>query len=396
MRLCVISHKKHWLLNDKPVSNGGFVLEIDYWATMFDRILLCVPLHSDERPREGVYGYRMPDIEIAPLSPFRAKIPRRFVWRFRKTYRFVANLLRFCKMLKAIRSCDAVCVRCPGPASLLGLLASILTKRKRCARYGANWFPQGKESITERRQKALLRSKWFKGPVFVQWYPDERITGVAVPMFGSTITEDDIENSREAAASRRLRPNPRLLFVGRLSREKNVDVILRGVEILRTSLRVDVSLEICGDGDQRKSLEAQANALGIALAVTFHGMVPRADMCEYYSNADFLILASETEGWPKVAIEAMLYGLPCVGTAVGSVPYIIGENSERGLLWHVGKAEEMAQKLSGIITDEDLYKTMSTNARNWVEGKTLEVYRDQVKSVLEESWNCKLGRELIP
>ncbi|MBN2208650.1 MAG: glycosyltransferase family 4 protein [Candidatus Coatesbacteria bacterium] len=399
MKLCVISHKRHWLREDKPVSSGGFVLEIDYWATMFDSVLLCVPLHKDEQPPKGAYGYRAPNVEIAPLPPFKANLPKRFVWRFRKSYRFLMNVVRFFKMLRAIRACDAVCVRCPGRASMTGLIAAILAGRRRCVRYGANWFPEEDESPSEARQKALLRGKLFKGPVLVHWYPDERLGVNVVPIFGSTITKADVEETRELAIARQLSSRPKLIFVGRLSKEKNVDVILEGIAALKSavdSAGSELSFDICGDGDQRKFLEERATSLGLGSIVTFQGMIPHTALGENYKTADILLLASSTEGWPKVLIEAMLYGLPCIGTSVGSVPHIIGRNGERGMLWPVGRPELLAEAIAKLPGDRDLYKSMSRAARAWAETRTLERYRDEVRAVLEKAWRCELRRADVP
>ena len=396
MKLCVISHKRHWLKDDRPVSNGGFVLEVDYWATMFDSVLLCVPLHEDEQPKEGAYGYRMPNVEIAPLPPFKANLPKRFVWRFRKSYRFLMNTVRFLKMLKTIHACDAVCVRCPGSASMTGLIAAMLARRPRCVRYGANWLPDGDDNPSEGRQKALLRGKRFRGPVLVHWYPDERLGANIVPIFGSTITEADVEATRESATARELSSRAKLLFVGRLSQEKNIDVILEGIAALKSTVDTEISLDICGDGDQRKRLEKQAATLGIDSDVRFHGMVPRTDTGRHYEGADILLLASSTEGWPKVLMEGMLYGLPCIGTSVGSVPHIIGRNGERGMLWPVGQAERLAEAVARLIGDPGLYASMSRAARAWAEKQTLERYRDEVKVVLERAWGCELRRADVP
>ena len=392
MKLCVISHKRHWLKDDRPVSSGGFVLEIDYWATMFDEVLLCVPLYKDEEPPRGVYGYRMPNIDIAPLPPFRANLPKRFVWRFRKSYRFLMNVVRFIKMLWAIHRCDAVCVRCPGHASMTGLVAAMFTWKRRCARYGANWASSREDSDSERRQKAILRGWRFRGPVFVQWYSGEHFGDNIFPVFGTTITDADVLATKALVHGRQVGRRPRLLFVGRLSPEKNVDVILSGVAKLKSSKRFDVRLDICGDGGQREHLESLAEKLGLSPNVAFHGMISHEEMHSFYESADILVLASSTEGWPKVLTEAMLYGLPCVATDVGAVPEIVGRHNQRGILWPVGQPDSLAEAVKTLVDAPDLYRSMSRAARAWAEKHSLERYRDEVKAVLEKAWRCELNQ----
>ena len=95
-----------------------------------------------------------------------------------------------------------------------------------------------------------------------------------------------------------------LLFVSRLAREKNVDLLLEAVR----AARVPVRLVIGGDGPERASLEARAAELGIADRTTFLGAVPRSSLPDLYASADAFVFPSLTETQGLVLVEALAAG----------------------------------------------------------------------------------------
>jgi glycosyltransferase involved in cell wall biosynthesis len=120
----------------------------------------------------------------------------------------------------------------------------------------------------------------------------------------------------------------RLVTVAALANPyKGVHVLISALADCRTR-GFDISLTVVGDGRLRPSLEAHAVAEGVADAVTFRGQVaPGPPVWDELDRADLFVLASTTEGLPRVVIEAMARGLPCVATAVGGVPELLPEDA---------------------------------------------------------------------
>ena len=118
-----------------------------------------------------------------------------------------------------------------------------------------------------------------------------------------------------------LHPGPlRLLFVGRLSPQKNVPRLLRSVARARS----DVELAVVGDGPDAPGISALVAELGldnVQLVGPRHGAALR----EWYAWADALVLTSEQEGMPLVLLEAMAAGLPIVATDVPGVRATLGD-----------------------------------------------------------------------
>ena len=138
----------------------------------------------------------------------------------------------------------------------------------------------------------------------------------------------------------------RLLYVGSLWNVKGVDVLLRALAELKARPHAPaVRLEVAGDGPERAALHALASQLGLENSVRFHGNVPRAAVANLYAHADILCIPSLSEALPTVALEAMLMGLPVVGSDTGGIPELV-EAGVTGLLATPGDASALAACLA--------------------------------------------------
>ncbi|MEV7596900.1 glycosyltransferase family 4 protein [Kitasatospora sp. NPDC089797] len=102
-----------------------------------------------------------------------------------------------------------------------------------------------------------------------------------------------------------------LLYVGRLSPQKNVGRLLEAIALLRRPVR----LRIVGDGELRGRLERQAAELGLE-NVEFAGAKLGPELVRCYAEAEAFVLPSDREGMPLVVLEAMAAGLPVIATDV--------------------------------------------------------------------------------
>ena len=107
-------------------------------------------------------------------------------------------------------------------------------------------------------------------------------------------------------------------WVGRLGREKGADVLLDALALLRD---LPLVASIVGAGREEAALRAQAEALGVADRVRWHGLIAEAG--PLFSAFDAFVLSSRTEGTPIALFEAMEAGAPVVAAAVGGVPDVV-------------------------------------------------------------------------
>lgn len=111
-----------------------------------------------------------------------------------------------------------------------------------------------------------------------------------------------------------------LLFVSRLAREKNAELLIDALALCTTPLR----LVIAGDGPEREALEARALARGIAERVKFLGEVDRDSLPELYANADAFVFASVTETQGLVLVEALAAGTPVLAADAPQIREVLG------------------------------------------------------------------------
>lgn len=143
------------------------------------------------------------------------------------------------------------------------------------------------------------------------------------------------------------RTENRVVFVGRMTGEKQIDVILRAVARLDPAL--DTKLDLVGGGDQKKSLETLARELGIEDRVVFHGRVDDEQLRSVLTNASVFAIASIAELQSIATLEAMASGLPILAADAMALPHLvhIGEN---GFLFQPGNDAELAEQLTTVLT----------------------------------------------
>jgi glycosyltransferase involved in cell wall biosynthesis len=151
---------------------------------------------------------------------------------------------------------------------------------------------------------------------------------------------------------------PELLFVGRLSTQKGVSILLDAL----ARIPAPWHLRIVGDGPERGSLTAQAATLGIAERVTFHGWAQREELPALYRAADVFVFPSLDEGMPNVVLEALASGLPIVATRIAGNDQLVlpGEN---GALVPAGDARAFADAVAPLLADPAAREKMGARSR---------------------------------
>lgn len=156
---------------------------------------------------------------------------------------------------------------------------------------------------------------------------------------------------------RHLHDKPRLLFVGRLSVQKNVPLLLHALD--GVSERFETTL--VGDGDQGRMLRKTAERLRLQ-NVRFHGRADGAELRGLYAGADVLVLPSEREGMPLVLLEALAAGLPTVATDIPGNRDVVAPG-RTGLLVPPSDPARLRQALLEVTGDAQHYQRMSEAAR---------------------------------
>ncbi|SEC18553.1 Glycosyltransferase involved in cell wall bisynthesis [Paramicrobacterium humi] len=143
------------------------------------------------------------------------------------------------------------------------------------------------------------------------------------------------------------RTENRIIFVGRITGEKQIDVLIRAFAQIDSSL--DARLEIIGGGDQKRNLEHLAEQLGLADRVTFTGYVTDEQLRAAYARATVLAMPSIAELQSIVTMEAMASALPVVAANAMALPHLVHDGAN-GYLFTPGDENELAARLTDVLT----------------------------------------------
>jgi glycosyltransferase involved in cell wall biosynthesis len=157
-----------------------------------------------------------------------------------------------------------------------------------------------------------------------------------------------------------------VVFVGRLSPEKNPDGLLSAWVKAQPQLPSGWKLVFIGDGPMRQTLKERVEAEALRDSVQFAG--ERSDVEHWLRAADIYVLASHHEGLSNTTLEAMASGLPVVSTRVSASAETIGEG-EAGLIVDVGRMDQLAEALIRLATDSTLRERMGRAGRAVIERK---------------------------
>ncbi len=152
-------------------------------------------------------------------------------------------------------------------------------------------------------------------------------------------------------------PPVQLISVGRAVEKKGYDHLLNALAQLPEQLHWRFTH--IGGGTLLKSLQAQAQALGIGDRVRWLGALPQEQVLAHYRQADLFVLASKVigdgdrDGLPNVLMEAQSQGLCCLSTRISGIPELIIDG-ETGWLVEQQNDAELARALETLITDADL------------------------------------------
>lgn len=152
-----------------------------------------------------------------------------------------------------------------------------------------------------------------------------------------------------------------ILFIGRLSEIKGLDVLLKAMKGLD-----DLCLIVAGDGERRDELESLARALSVN--TRFIGRIGAAQREQLLSVCDIVVIPSRvladgrTEGTPVVCLEAMAAGRVVIASRVGGLAEAIVDG-ENGLLFEKGDDRMLKEKLSLVLSNDILQQKIAGNAR---------------------------------
>lgn len=155
-----------------------------------------------------------------------------------------------------------------------------------------------------------------------------------------------------------------IIFLGRLSPEKNVETIIRATAEIKKVIP-SVRVAIVGSGSEREKLEELTSALDLTEEIHFAGF--QSDIWDWYNRSKLSVIASEREGFPYTAIESLKCGLPVVASNCGDICDIVKDSYNGYIIPDYQDYKAYAEVIIHLLTHPDILEMCSKNALQSVE-----------------------------
>lgn len=172
-----------------------------------------------------------------------------------------------------------------------------------------------------------------------------------------------------------------LLYVGRLSREKNLDFLLRAFALVHAN-RPQVRLLLVGKGPHENSLKRTVQKLDLGSSVVFTGLVPHSEVPHYAAAADLLVFASLVDTQGLVLIEGMAAGTPVVAVEAPGPADVLAEG---GGLLTAPREDAFATAVLELLADGPRRQALGAQAARAVRRYSISATTARLVSVYEEA-----------
>lgn len=270
----------------------------------------------------------------------------------RRRNRFLPFMKSFFVIQKVILKNDFVYIFYPGPICKIIALFCIFYRKP----YGI--YIRGEQGIESKLSQFILRNAktiFTISPSFTQRILNyNKQTQTIRPMIG--FDESDMIIHRKIDFSKKIK----LLYVGRLVFDKGLFELLDALEVLKEK-NYDIHLSLVGGGTDYDALVSYIEQKKLEENVTFFGMISdKYKLIEIYQGSDIFVLPTYHEGFPRVLYEAMIMHIPIVTTFVGTIDYLMKDNSN--CLELIPKnSESIVNQIEKLIKNPSLAQSLADN-----------------------------------
>lgn len=388
MKLLVFSHKVVWKSEKSPTgwaTDGGYVFHMQSLASAYEQTVLLVPV-SKHGKSKGEVWFRDSSIKIVPLlKPFGSGITRKLlfpIWFLMHLPRFVYYLLKS----------DVVHAPIPGDIGTIGMILAPLFRKKIFIRYCGNWqqlktFPEKFWAWYGERFAANKIAYLCTGGDIKP--PSEKNPSLGW-IFSSSMLDREIENIQPKDFDSNKEFN--IVMGGRLTQEKGFGILIEAVAMIRNKIP-NLKVLLFGDGPAGPLFDEQVKNFGLGGTVEFLGKLNTEQVHGVLASADVFCYPTQSEGFPKVIIEALSHGLPIVSTPVSVIPFLIN-SAERpaGFVVDQKDREGLAEKILFYFHNPAIHRAHSKNAKQIASEYSLENWVDAINEKLNKQWKTKICR----
>ena len=371
MKLLIVSTAPFIFKKDAVYAYSPYVQELIVWNKYVDEIAFCCPIWKDEKsllvdiiPFRINKHFKLIDFNVNSF----VNINKAFFYGFYNLF------ILFEAMLWA----DHIHLRCPGNIGLLGSFIQVVFPKKiKTAKYAGNWDPASKQPWSYRLQKWILSNTFLTRNMKVLVYGEWKgITKNIKPFFTATYRELD----KEPLSTKDLNSEVKFIFVGTLVKGKNPLYAIQLVESLFKK-GVAVSLKLYGEGVIKNELVDYVLRNKLEFLISFEGNQSKEIIQKAYTDSHFVLLPSESEGWPKAIAEGMFWGCIPIARFVSCVPFML-DYGKRGVLLSMN-IENDAKQVVDLIKNQKKYNCMQAEAAAWSRNYTIDLFEIEIYQLLK-------------
>lgn len=133
--------------------------------------------------------------------------------------------------------------------------------------------------------------------------------------------------------------------------DKGHKILIQILKELKDQGHTNVKIKFAGDGELVSTFKIYAESLDIADQVEFVGFLPLDGLFHFLNKADMMVFPTLSEGLPRVLIEAMAVGLPCLATPVGGIPELLTPN----LMFNPDDIQSVVSKIIKLMETPEMY-----------------------------------------
>lgn len=370
-KLVIISHTEHHIDNGVITGWGATINEINYLADYWEEVVHVACLHKTKTPPSSL-PYTKNNIKFVPIPPYGGKRLKDKILIFTK----IPSIIK--QVLKSINGATEVQLRLPTSMGLFLLpLFSFFVPRKFTfwVKYAGNWNDK-KPPMSYNLQRFWLKRNWANCKVTINGFWENQPSH-CFSFENPCLTLEDIDVGKKVSENKTVVSPFNFTFVGRLESAKGVDRIIEALK----SIPLDTIATVNFIGDGEKTTFYKNETAFLNEKVKYHGFLEKVKVHKIVSESHFLLLPSDSEGFPKVIAEAACYGVIPIVSNVGSIAHYI--NVSNGFVWDANQNQSYSDcLLNAIGTKTFLLKEKSKKVEEVAEKFTFVNYHHKLENLI--------------
>lgn len=342
-KLVIISHTEHYTNENGIIMGwGSTVNEVNFIADYWEEVYHVACLYDTKMPLSSL-PYSKNNITFVPIPPFGGKSLLDKVLIFTKIPKIISQVV------KSLNGASEVQLRLPTSMGLFLLpLFSFFINRKFTLwiKYAGNWG-QERGPLSYRIQRTWLKKNWANCKVTINGFWENQPKH-CLSFENPCLTSNDLAAGKISSDNKKFEAPFVFAFVGRLESAKGVDRIIEALQ----GIPLDKIEKVNFIGDGEKTIFYKEKTAFLNEKIHYHGFLDKERVHQILAESHFLLLPSDSEGFPKVIAEAACYGAIPIVSNVGSIAHYINETN--GFVWDFNSKESYATVVDKAIYTDSL------------------------------------------